>query len=70
MAETFRVAWRGEDGPRPDGPTATLESQPGEGDTIRLDDGTPAAVEFVQLVEHWRPIIWARRLPEDVENEP
>jgi hypothetical protein len=68
VAETYRVAWQGEDGPRPGGPTVTLEAPPGEGETIHLDDGTRAAVDRVQEVEFWRPVVWARRLPRGSAN--
>ena len=40
----------------------TLEVPPAEGETIRLDDGTRVAVEEVQEIAHWRPVVWARRL--------
>ena len=63
VAQTYRVAWQGDDGPRPGGPTVTLEAPPIEGETINLDDGTPVAVEQVEEVAHWRPVVWARRLP-------
>jgi hypothetical protein len=63
VPETYRVAWQGEDGPRPSGPTVTLDAPPAEGETIHLDDGTRVAVEHVQEIAHWRPVVWARRLP-------
>jgi hypothetical protein len=63
VPETYRVAWQGEAGPRPGGPTVTLETPPAEGETINLDDGTRAAVEQVGEVAHWRTVVWARRLP-------
>jgi len=63
VAQTYRVAWQGEDGPRPGGPTVTLEAPPAEGETINLDDGMRVAVEQVEEVAHWRPVVWARRLP-------
>jgi hypothetical protein len=63
VSETYRVAWQGEDGPRPGGPTVTLDDPPAAGETIHLDDGTRVAVDHVQEVEFWRPVVWARRLP-------
>jgi hypothetical protein len=68
VAQTYRVAWQGEDGPRPGGPTVTLEAPPTEGETIHLDDGTRVAVDHVQEVAHWRPVVWARRLPRASAN--